>query len=102
MPPYERYLVAEQDWVRATQAQFAPIRISERLWIVPSWCAAPDPDAVNVALDPGLFAGSTSAIGSSIPLVSYAVTSGDSYVALPSTGMVSASSARGRHAAARG
>src|SRR5512139_1999172 len=37
-----------------------PIRITERLWIVPSWCAAPDPDAVNVALDPGLAFGTGS------------------------------------------
>lgn len=46
--------VAEQDWVRATQQQFAPVRISARLWIVPSWHAVPDPGAVNVVLDPGL------------------------------------------------
>ena len=30
--------VPESDWVRRTQAQFRPIRLSERLWIVPSWC----------------------------------------------------------------
>ena len=34
--------------------QFAPIRISPRLWIVPSWHGAPDPGAVNIVLDPGL------------------------------------------------
>lgn len=53
-PPHETFAVPEQDWVRATQAQFAPVRITDRLWIVPSWCAAPDPDAINVTLDPGL------------------------------------------------
>src|SRR5512139_983865 len=37
-----------------------PIRITERLWIVPSWCAAPDPDAVNLVLDPGLAFGTGS------------------------------------------
>ena len=52
--------VAEQDWVRLTQAQFAPIRISERLWIVPSWHDAPDPTAVNLVLDPGLAFGTGS------------------------------------------
>jgi ribosomal protein L11 methyltransferase len=46
--------VAEQDWVRATQQQFAPIRIGSRLWIVPSWCTPPNPAAVNLILDPGL------------------------------------------------
>lgn len=54
VPPHEHVEVAEQDWVRSTQAQFAPLRISERLWIVPSWCEAPDPSAINVTLDPGL------------------------------------------------
>jgi ribosomal protein L11 methyltransferase len=46
--------VAEADWVRVSQAQFPPTRISERLWIVPSWHAAPDPAAVVVQLDPGV------------------------------------------------
>jgi ribosomal protein L11 methyltransferase len=59
-PASERYAVAEQDWVRATQAQFKPIRINERLWIVPSWCAAPDPAAINLTLDPGLAFGTGS------------------------------------------
>jgi ribosomal protein L11 methyltransferase len=45
--------VEEQDWVRITQAQFAPIRAGERLWIVPTWHELPDPHAVNVILDPG-------------------------------------------------
>ncbi len=46
--------VNDRDWVRATQGQFVPTRISPRLWIVPSWHAPPDPAAVNLALDPGL------------------------------------------------
>lgn len=33
---------------------FAPMRFGERLWIVPSWSEAPDPQAVNLKLDPGL------------------------------------------------
>ncbi len=52
--PYRVERLADRDWVRAVQAQFGPIRISPRLWIVPSWAAAPDPHAINVALDPGL------------------------------------------------
>lgn len=46
--------VPDQDWVRATQAQFHPIRITPRLWIVPSWRTPPDPGALNVVLDPGV------------------------------------------------
>lgn len=49
-----RMAVADTDWVRATQAQFPPTRISDRLWIVPSWHEPPDPRAVAVRLDPGV------------------------------------------------
>ncbi len=52
--------VAEQDWVRATQSQFDPIRIRDDLWIVPSWHVAPNPDALNIVLDPGLAFGTGS------------------------------------------
>ncbi len=60
LPEIELEDVEEQDWVRLTQAQFDPIRINERLWIVPSWHAAPDPDAVSLVLDPGLAFGTGS------------------------------------------
>ena len=53
-PTYRLDAVADQDWVRASRDQFAPIRVSERLWIVPSWHEAPDPGAINIVLDPGL------------------------------------------------
>jgi ribosomal protein L11 methyltransferase len=54
-PPLHRTdRVVEQDWVRASRDQFAPIRISPRLWIVPSWHEPPDPGAINLLLDPGL------------------------------------------------
>lgn len=46
--------VKERDWVRATQEQFAPIRVSARLWIIPTWHQPPDPAAINIVLDPGL------------------------------------------------
>ncbi len=46
--------VEDADWVRTSQAQFPPTRISERLWIVPSWHEVPDPSAVVVRLDPGV------------------------------------------------
>ena len=50
----------EQDWVRLTQAQFNPIQISSRLWIVPTWHQSPDPAAINLILDPGLAFGTGS------------------------------------------
>jgi len=43
----------DADWVALTQRQFEPIRVGERLWIVPTWHVAPDPNAVNITLDPG-------------------------------------------------
>lgn len=52
--------VAEQNWVQLTQSQFDPIRISDRLWIVPSWHEAPSPDAINLILDPGMAFGTGS------------------------------------------
>jgi ribosomal protein L11 methyltransferase len=52
--------VADLDWVRLTQSQFGPIRISDRLWIVPTWEQIPDPDAVNLVLDPGVAFGTGS------------------------------------------
>ena len=53
-------VVADQNWVQLTQSQFDPIRISERLWIVPSWHETPDPAAVNLILDPGMAFGTGS------------------------------------------
>jgi ribosomal protein L11 methyltransferase len=52
--------IAEQDWVRATQAQFDPIKITDILWIVPTWHTAPNKDAINIVLDPGLAFGTGS------------------------------------------
>jgi len=46
--------VEDEDWVRLTQSQFQPLQITPRLWIVPSWHQPPDPDAINIALDPGV------------------------------------------------
>lgn len=59
-PSFRSEAVADQDWVRVTQSQFDPIRISERLWIVPSWHEVPDPRAVALQLDPGLAFGTGS------------------------------------------
>ncbi len=57
---YTTEIVKEQDWVRATQSQFDPIRITDALWIVPTWHDSPNPDAINIILDPGLAFGTGS------------------------------------------
>ena len=60
VPEWASEAVAEQNWVQLTQSQFDPIRVSQRLWIVPSWHDAPDPAAVNLVLDPGMAFGTGS------------------------------------------
>src|SRR5512140_10196 len=35
----------DADWVAITQRQFEPMRVGERLWIVPTWHEAPEPGA---------------------------------------------------------
>jgi ribosomal protein L11 methyltransferase len=59
-PDYAVELVADQNWVQLTQSQFDPIRVSGRLWIVPSWHELPDPAAINLILDPGMAFGTGS------------------------------------------
>jgi ribosomal protein L11 methyltransferase len=46
--------VADQDWVRLTQSQFAPVEITPSFWIVPSWHEAPPQAEKIIRLDPGL------------------------------------------------
>ena len=60
IPAFSVEPVAEQNWVQLTQSQFDPIRVSERLWIVPSWHESPDPAAINLILDPGMAFGTGS------------------------------------------
>ena len=60
VPAFTIERIEEQNWVQLTQSQFDPIRVSGRLWIVPSWHDAPDPSAVNLILDPGMAFGTGS------------------------------------------
>ena len=46
--------VPEQDWVRLTQSQFAPVEITPEFWIVPSWHEPPAQAKKFIRLDPGL------------------------------------------------
>ena len=46
--------VAEQDWVRVTQSQFAPVSITPDFWVVPSWHEPPAAARHVIRLDPGL------------------------------------------------
>ncbi len=46
--------VADEDWVRLTQAQFAPVPVTPHFWVVPSWHEPPEQARVVMRLDPGL------------------------------------------------
>lgn len=46
--------VADQDWVRLTQSQFAPVEITPEFWIVPTWHEPPEQARKVIRLDPGL------------------------------------------------
>ena len=52
--PREPVRVVDQEWARVWEEQFHPMKMGTRLWICPSWTPPPDPDAINILLDPGL------------------------------------------------
>lgn len=51
---YKVEQIEDKDWEREWMENFHPMQFGERLWICPSWREIPEPDAVNVMLDPGL------------------------------------------------
>jgi ribosomal protein L11 methyltransferase len=60
MQQHELRDVPDEDWVSRSRSAFGPVRVSPRLWVVPSWHTPPDPGAVNLLLDPGLAFGTGS------------------------------------------
>ena len=46
--------LADREWARVWEDQFQPMQMGRRLWICPSWTPPPDPNAINLLLDPGL------------------------------------------------
>ena len=54
LPEHQVERIEDQDWERSWMDNFQPMRFGRRLWIVPSWHTAPEPEAVNLLLDPGL------------------------------------------------
>ena len=53
-PAFSVACLDDDDWVRRSQAQFGPVRVSDALWIVPSWHSPPAQAVTVVRLDPGL------------------------------------------------
>lgn len=58
-PAYTTHQVDDQDWVRASQAQFPGMPIGARLWVGPGWREAP-PGRIAIRIDPGLAFGTGS------------------------------------------
>ncbi len=54
LPPYRITELKEQQWERLWMDEFKPMRFGERLWICPTEMSPPEPDAINIMLDPGL------------------------------------------------
>ncbi|MDG1495182.1 MAG: 50S ribosomal protein L11 methyltransferase [Porticoccaceae bacterium] len=50
----------DKDWSQEWKKYFSPMKCGERLWICPSWIAPPDPEGINLSLDPGLAFGTGS------------------------------------------
>jgi ribosomal protein L11 methyltransferase len=56
IPPssYRVEQIEDKDWIREWMDQYKPMLFGRNLWIVPSWLPAPDLQAVNLMLDPGM------------------------------------------------
>jgi ribosomal protein L11 methyltransferase len=52
--PWRADPLEDKDWEREWMDNFHPMQFGKRLWVCPSWRDIPDPNAVNVMLDPGL------------------------------------------------
>ena len=53
-PEYQIEIVEDKDWEREWMTHFVPMQFGSRLWVCPSWKEVPEPNAVNLMLDPGL------------------------------------------------
>ncbi|MDG1388223.1 MAG: 50S ribosomal protein L11 methyltransferase [Halioglobus sp.] len=47
-------ILEDKDWEREWIKHYQPMQFGQRLWVCPSWLEPPEPDAVNLLLDPGL------------------------------------------------
>lgn len=54
LPAHRVEVLEDKDWVRAWMDHYHPMCFGKRLWVVPSWTPPPEPNAINLLLDPGL------------------------------------------------
>lgn len=43
----------DRDWTNTWMENFKPIKVGDRMWVVPEWCTPPDPSAINILINPG-------------------------------------------------
>ncbi|WP_353570786.1 50S ribosomal protein L11 methyltransferase [Candidatus Albibeggiatoa sp. nov. BB20] len=54
IPTCHTEIIEDQDWTRVWMDEFQPMRFGQRTWICPSWQTPPEPDDINILLDPGM------------------------------------------------
>lgn len=54
LPPHRWEMLEDKDWEREWMKNYHPIQCGENLWICPSWIEPPEPEKINLMLDPGL------------------------------------------------
>ncbi|NND67249.1 MAG: 50S ribosomal protein L11 methyltransferase [Halioglobus sp.] len=47
-------ILEDKDWEREWMQHYQPMQFGPRLWVCPSWLEPPEPDSINLLLDPGL------------------------------------------------
>ena len=53
-PAFRSEILEDKDWEREWMSHYHPMQFGENFWVCPSWSEVPDPQAVNLMLDPGL------------------------------------------------
>lgn len=54
LPPPVYKQIADQNWMEAWKQRYKPIRIGERLLILPAWMDSPEPNRIAIKIDPGM------------------------------------------------
>lgn len=54
LPSLQQTELEDQEWTRAWMKHFQPMPFGSRLWVCPDGFEPPQPDAINMRLDPGL------------------------------------------------
>ncbi|KAG8068175.1 hypothetical protein GUJ93_ZPchr0005g15416 [Zizania palustris] len=53
-PVYETSVGKQCDWVSVVQETYESTKVIDGLWVIPKWRTPPDPQAINIFINPGL------------------------------------------------